>query len=230
MDRKYGCILRCCTDLIMSILMFLLLSLQYTGMYLHEVFGIVLILFMILHQVLNIRWYRALGEGVWHAPRILLMCTAFALLTDMCFLAVSGISMGREVIPRHLLPISHVTAVRIHLTAGYLGFLLMGFHLGLHVNRIGGRFRGRRRKSGRVWKIACRVVVTAVGIFGVYALWNEKFFSYILQKSHFVMFHFDQRAGFYMAELVAIWVLAATLGALAWKLTVQNFRPEGEKK
>ena len=131
-NRKFHIII----DSAMSVLMYLLLSSQYTGMLMHEICGILLIICVLLHQALNFRWYRLLRRGRYNATRVLFTISDFALLTDMAFLILSGLAKGHEIIPRHLIPIAASTAARMHLVSGYLSFLLMGFHLGLHIRHV----------------------------------------------------------------------------------------------
>ena len=212
--RKGGIGLRGIIDLAMSVLMLLLISSRYTGLWLHELFGILLICFMIVHQALNARWYRVLGKGKYTAARRLLSAADFCLLADMILLAVSGIAMGREIIPPHLLPIDIMTAREIHLVCGYLGFLLTGFHLGLHVDRIPA-LRRIRNMSAQLQGVRSfgTVLLVAVCGFGVYGLVHERYFSYVFGQMHFVLFG-QETVAFYIAEMIGIWILVAVISAL----------------
>lgn len=189
-------------DSVMSVLMYLLLSSQYTGMLIHEICGILLIVCTVLHQVLNFRWYRALRKGRYNAVRIIFTIADLALLTDMVFLILSGLARGHEIIPRHLIPIPSSAATQMHLVSGYLAFLLMGFHLGLHIRHVP------------------KIPGILISVFGIWALIHENFFLYISGGAHFVMFHDGQPAWFYMAELIGIWGLMIAAAAVLKTFTI----------
>ena len=96
-----------------------------------------LILF-ILHHTLNGNWYRALGKGKYSSGRVLLTIVDAVLLIDMFLLMFSGISMSRYVFRFLDIPVSKAWARGMHMTASYAGFLLMGFHIGLHYGMVVG--------------------------------------------------------------------------------------------
>jgi hypothetical protein len=214
-------ILRRCVDVTMSVLFFALLSFTYTGTRLHELFGILLGVAFVLHQLLNLRWYRSLVRGRYTAARWLSVILDLGLLADMILLIVSGISMGQEIIPSGLIPIKRSTAVMMHIVCGYLGFVLAGAHLGLHAGLIPWPL-GRKRKtkaqgasgedsgqmSGRKIRLLVQILASALGVVG---LVRENFFLYISGRAHFVMPLYDNPVWIYIAELVCIWILAASI-------------------
>lgn len=191
-------------DTAMSILMYLLLSSQYTGLWFHELFGIFLIICIVIHQALNFRWYRALPEGRYGSVRILYTVADFALITAMVCVIISGLSRGHEIIPKHMIPMDTSVAMGMHLISGYLAFLLMGFHAGLHLKRI---------------PIVPGIIVS---IFGVYAFIHENFLQYISGQAHFVMFRDGQPAVFYIVELFAIWGMMASAAFALKRLLVRR--------
>lgn len=92
----------------------------------------------ILHHILNGNWYKALGKGKYHSGRVLLIVVDAVLLVDMLLLMLSGIGMSYYVFRFLDIPVSKVWARGMHMTASYAGFLLMGFHIGLHYRMILG--------------------------------------------------------------------------------------------
>ena len=123
-------------DICMTILLFVLMAFHYVGLQWHEVTGAAMLILFILHHILNGSWYRALGKGKYPSGRILLTVVDTILLIDMFLLMFSGISMSRYVFRFLDIPVSKAWARGMHMTASYAGFLLMGFHIGLHYGMI----------------------------------------------------------------------------------------------
>ncbi|MGI6117546.1 MAG: DUF4405 domain-containing protein [Bilifractor sp.] len=204
--------LRVITDFAIGVLMFFQMSSQYTGLKNHELFGILMTVAVVFHQVINYRWYRSLLKGKYNAMRIVVLVTDLALLADMAALIVCGFSMAEYYLPRHLIPIDREAAVVTHLMCGYLGFLLMGFHAHLHMGKSRGKRSGRRGEKVR------QVLFAAAAAFGVYALIHEHFFLYITRSAHFVLFDDTIPAVFYELELLGVWMLGAWIAGLVKKI------------
>lgn len=75
------------------------------------------------------------------------------------------------------------------MTASYAGFLLMGFHIGLHYGMIVGMIKRicpiTKKNAVCIWVL--RVLAFLIAGYGVYALFTRKFVDYISQR---VMFAF----------------------------------------
>ena len=214
----------------MGAVMFLLMSSQHTGMDNHEIAGAVMLALFLIHHALNFRWYRALGKGGYTGQRILLTATDFILLADMLVMAVSGIGMSRTVFRFLGLQMERELAISLHLVSGYLGFLLMGFHFGLHAGGILGMlrkaFRVTTKSKIRTWTL--RILAAGVSGYGVYALLKQRFFTYITLRAHFVQFDFGAPALQYELELLAIAAMTAFSGYYLQRL-MQNMNSQKRK-
>lgn len=221
--------LRLGIDLAMSIAIFILMSSQYTGMENHEIVGAITLALFLIHHAINFRWYKTLFRGNYSGQRILLRVTDFVLLADMFVMMVSGIGMSRNVFRFLGFGIERELAVSLHLVSGYLGFLLMGFHFGLHYGGILGMLRKAfhvtKKSKARTWIL--RIIAAAATGYGVYALSKQRFFTYITLRAHFVLFNFDEPTFLYELDLLAIAILAVFAGyylqkLLIYKRTKQN--------
>ncbi len=128
-------------DVLMTALLLCLMAYQITGQALHEWFGAGMLVLLIAHNILNIRWYGNLFKGKYRLLRIIQTTFNFSVLISMLCLGYSGIVMSRYVFAA--LPISGpmATARRMHMAASYWGFVLMSFHLGMHWGMVTGMFR-----------------------------------------------------------------------------------------
>lgn len=175
-------------------LLFVLMAFHFVGLQWHEITGAVMMVLFILHHILNGNWYRALEKGKYRPSRILLTVVDVVLLVDMLLLMFSGIAMSRYVFRFLDIPVSKAWARRMHMTASCVGFLLMGFHIGLHYGMIMGMVkkafsalggnRDRKRKAVCTWIL--RAIAVLIAAYGAYAMVTIMglmiFISYYLQK------------------------------------------------
>lgn len=199
-------------SLAIGVCMSLQLSSQYTGLKAHEYIGFALIVLVVVHQFLNIGWYRALAKGPYSAERILLTVTNFLLIADMTLLLITGIAKAQYILPPDLLPIETETATKWHLFAGYSGFLLMGFHFGLHV---------ADQLADAAVTGKGRLLLTVA--FAVYSLYALHFGRYLTFQAHFAEYEEGLSPVVYAAELLSIWFLMSVV-ALAVKLLLSKLR------
>ena len=91
--------LRKLVDVFMLILLLCLMSYQVTGGEKHEWTGILMTLSVIVHQILNRRWYAALFKGRYNAYRSLTTAVNLLLLASMLVTAFCGMSMSEYAVP-----------------------------------------------------------------------------------------------------------------------------------
>lgn len=189
---------RSIVDCGMAVLMFLLLTFPWTGSEIHEVVGLIMAALFVIHLVRNRRWWKALLKGRWTAYRIIWTGADLALCVDMALLAITGISMAGDILPRHLIPIPRETAQGIHIVAGYLAFLLMSFHAGLHLQSL-----FRKIRKGKGWIL----LLLALCAGGIWSFFHNHFDLYLTGRAHFVFVDGNTPVALYEAELFLIAVL-----------------------
>ena len=206
-------IIKIIIDICMTILLFVMMAFHYVGLQWHEITGAAMLVLFILHHILNGNWYRALGKGKYRSGRILLTVVDAVLLVDMLLLMISGIAMSRYVFRFLDLPVSKAWARGMHMTASYAGFLLMGFHIGLHYGMIMGIVKkafsisrmekqNKRKKSVVTWIM--RSVAVLIAVYGAYALYTRKFMDYISQKVMFAFFDYEEPVIYFILDYAAI--------------------------
>lgn len=193
-------------DICMTILLFVLMAFHYVGAQWHEITGTAMLILFILHHIVNGNWYKNLGRGKYRSGRILLTVVDVILLIDMLLLMFSGITMSRHVFRILDLPVSKAWAREIHMTASYMGFLLMGFHIGLHYGMIMGMvkrvFSITKRNVVRIWIL--RGLAALIAVYGVYALYARKFIDYISRNVMFAFFDYDEPVFLFILDYAAI--------------------------
>ena len=201
-------------DFIMTVLLLLLKAYQITGQELHEWFGAGMLVLFLLHNILNIRWYRNLFRGKYRLLRVIQTIVNFSVLITMLCLGFSGIVLSRHVFAMLSIHGPMATARSMHLAASYWGFVLMSVHLGLHWGMILGMCRklapGRERLPIATWIL--RGMATLTAIYGLSLFIKKNIISYMFLTVQFVFFDFEQSVAAVFAEHIAMmgfWIFAA---------------------
>lgn len=103
------------------------------GLRLHAIFGIALCVLFVLHHVLNGKWYAVLCKGKYRFYRIMLTTSDFLLFAAMLAIMASSFMISGLAFPISFLPIAFYWR-NVHIMSTAWGFVLMAFHLGLHLH------------------------------------------------------------------------------------------------
>ncbi len=202
-------------DIGMLLGMLLLMSFLVTGQTVHEWIGIGETVLVIVHQILNRKWYGALGKGHYSGLRNFSATVTLLLLASFAGTAFSGISMSSEAVP-FLYGMGHLSdPQRLHLSLAHWSFVLMGIHLGLHVPAIvGQKFFTTRIKPG------IAVILAMLPCYGLYRFIENDMVSYLLFQAHFGMPDFEKPAAVMLVENVLMllpWIFVGTEATLLFR-------------
>jgi hypothetical protein len=208
-------------DVCMTVLLLCLMAYQATGETLHEWFGVGMTVLLIVHHILNIRWYAVLFKGKYNAYRILTTIVNTLLLASIALTALCGMSMSGHALPflYGLLPVSF--ARRFHLAMSFWSFVLMGLHLGLHLPAMTAKV-----KPGRRGKIALTCAFTCAAGVGLGLFLRNGIPDYLFFRTPFAFFDYDKTGAVVFLENLAELFFFAFAGANAVRL----IRSPGGKK
>lgn len=192
-------------DIIMSLILIPLMAYQVTGEAAHEWLGISMVLLVIIHQVLNRKWYSAIFGGKYNPYRIINSIITILLLISFALTAISGISMSNHAVPFLYNLINVNTARVMHLAFSYWSFILMGLHIGMHVIAMSA-------KMPKGIKKVLSIVVTIIAGYGFYLFLKSGIINYILFKSHFAFLDYEKTAVLVFAENIAMIIFFAFVG------------------
>ena len=99
----------------------------------HGIFGVALFALFILHHILNGGFYRSALCGKYNSVRILFSATAWLLFALMILMAFSSVMMSGAVFAFSSINMTSWSRP-LHTFSCSWGFLVMGFHLGLHLH------------------------------------------------------------------------------------------------
>ena len=148
MQKKQNAMIRRIVDVCMTVLLLCLMAYQVTGEVLHEWIGIGMTVLVVIHQILNRKWYGAVfipkragktaggrfdRKGKYNPYRIISTIINVTLLLSFALTAFCGMSMSGHAVP-FLYGMTKVSfARRMHLSMSHWAFVLMGLHLGMHI-------------------------------------------------------------------------------------------------
>lgn len=200
-------------DFIMTVLLLFQMAYMLVGNTLHELTGTALLILFILHNILNVKWYRNLFKGKYSGFRILQTVVNLTILLCMLSLMISAVMMSRVVFSFLDIEGGMGFARLLHMAAAYWGFFLMSAHLGMHWAMVMGMVRKIRKKKdvskGKTYLL--RILAAAVSGFGIYAFMKHNLVSYMFLKNQFVFFDMQQPLISFLAEYLAIMGMWACL-------------------
>ncbi len=195
-------------DLCMCLVLLCLMACQVCGEVLHEWGGVLMTLLLIVHHVLNRKWYAALFRGRYNAYRVITVLVNTLLPGAIALTALCGMSMSAHAVPflYGILPI--VFARQYHLAMSYWSFVLMGFHLGLHVPAMTAGFQW----NGKVKAGLSALCAVAAGV-GFWLFEKNGLPDYMFFRTPFAFLVYEKAAVLVFAENLAMLIAFALLGA-----------------
>lgn len=197
-------------DAFMLALFPFLMAIQVTGQAAHEYIGTAMLILFILHNILNIGWYKAILRGKYTLIRMLYTAVNILLLISMLCTGISGILMSGYAFS--FLPSVGVSTARVvHLSASYWGLTFMGLHLGFHWSIVTSRLRPFL-KDRRFVVSMVRAATALISVYGAYCFYKNDIASYMLLTNKFVFLDYSQNAVFAIAEIILIITMLAAVG------------------
>lgn len=212
-------------DFFMTVILLLLMAYMLTGQELHEWLGALMFVLVVIHNILNLRWYKNILKGRYTIIRIIQTVIIILVFVAMVVLMVSGIMMSRHVFGFLSISKGMSFARDLHMLASYWGFILMSCHLGLHWGMIMGVMRKVASIStpSRTRTIVLRVIAALIAAYGIYSFIKHDIATYMFLRSRFVFFDFEQSVFSFFAEYLAMMGLFVFIAYYATKL-IQRYK------
>ena len=209
-------------DLLLGVGLLLLMSYQVVGEAGHEWTGIGMTALMIVHQILNRKWFTALFKGKYTPLRAVQTFINAALVICFLLTALCGVNMSVHAVPFLGDFMRSSLGRRLHLTLSHWCFMLMGLHLGLHIP---GLLKGVKTQSLR--RAGFGLSILAAGA-GLWLFLRNNYPDYLFYRVPFAFIDYDKAALLVLLEALLIaffWVFAgAQLPRLLNRRTDKNSR------
>ena len=212
-------------DAAMTALLLFLMAYQVTGEMAHEWIGMGMTVLVIIHQILNRKWYGALFKGKYNPYRTVTTILNILLLLGIALTAFCGMSMSGYAVPflYGMAPVSFVR--RMHLSMSHWCFVLMGLHLGMHIPAMtaGVKLTDRTKMI-----LAC--IFTCIGGAGLRLFLRNDMPDYLFFRVPFAFLDYEKAGWLVLLEnllMLSFWVLMGALAARICGKTPRKTGPEG---
>ena len=227
MQKKNPMMFRRIVDIGMTILLLCLMAYQITGAVLHEWIGVSMTVLVVVHQILNKRWYGALLKGKYNAYRLSQTVINVLLMGLFVLTAFCGMAMSAHAVPflYGIIPIANARI--LHLAMSHWSFVLMGLHLGLHVPMILSKW-----KLSDPTKTILSFVFCSIAGYGFYLFLKAGMMDYLLFRTVFAFLDYEKSAFMVFLEHICMLVFWAFMGTQIANVCRNSTRKDitGKKK
>ncbi|MFP3041757.1 DUF4405 domain-containing protein [Treponema primitia] len=211
-------ILKLSIDFVMTVLLLVQMAFQVTGQEAHEWTGAGMFVLFLIHNILNINWYKNLLKGTYTAIRTFQTIINLLVLVTVIALAISGIIMSEYAFGFLSIKGGMAFARLLHLSAAYWAFVLMSMHLGLHWGMVITMFQKPMKRTPILTLPALvpMCIAIAIAVYGAWNFYKMNILSYMFLRSQFVFFDFEKNAFAVFAEntaMMGLWICAAYYAA-----------------
>ncbi len=198
-------------DTCMTALLLCLMAYQVTGEQAHEWIGMGMVVLVIVHQILNRKWYAAFFKGKYKGYRIVTAVVNVLLILSFALTAFCGMSMSGYAVP-FLYGMTKVSfARRMHLSMSHWAFVLMGLHLGLHVPSM----TAKCKMTGKIRTMISGAFCLIAGI-GLFLFLKNGMSDYLFFRVPFAFLDYEKAGTLVILEnilMLLFWAFAGTQGA-----------------
>lgn len=215
MNKKFRIIL----DIIMTCLFIVLMGYYATDNAVHEILGVITFVLFILHNIINIKWYKSIFKGKHNFQRTFHILINLLLFLAMLGMMISGIMISTDVFAFLDIPTTMFGRM-LHMASTSWGFVLMAIHVGLHITALMNKLNTKMKNSTFEY-VYYFILVILVGV-GIYSFVNLRLWEDMFLVNHFKFFDYEQSPiMFYlkcMTILIAIALIIYSIFALVRKL------------
>lgn len=195
-------------DVCMTVTLLFLMAYQVTGEFLHEWIGMGMTLLVIIHQILNRKWYSAVFKGKYNPYRILTTLINLLLIVSFVLTAISGMAMSGHAVPFLYGIINVYYSKLLHISMSQWSFVFMGLHLGLHIPVMAAKLKFTNSQKKAISAVCC--LIAGIGLF---LFIRNGMFDYMLWRSVFATFDYSKSGALVLLENVVMllfWVFTGT--------------------
>lgn len=196
-------------DVGMTLLFLLQMAYHLIGDSLHEWLGTVLLVLLILHNILDWKWYAGLRKGKYTLMRI--MHTAINLLL---LLVCTGIMVSAMMLSSTATVLFHLNTAmlgrKLHMLFTSWGFVLMSAHVGLHLHMVAKAVKKQIGDLQCWYQIIARLTVLLLLVHGLYSFLVRAIPQRMFLLLEYVSFNYEESFISFMVDHITILYLFAS--------------------
>lgn len=124
-----------------DILMFILMLLEFSRMYMepiyHEIIGIILLILFIIHLILNMQYIKNIQKGKYNLKRTIMLIVNILFMITFSLSLLFGILSSQNLLT--FMNINNMNIIKLHKMFSYISLVIMGIHLGINFNAMFGK-------------------------------------------------------------------------------------------
>lgn len=211
MRKKY--IYQVIQDAGMLLILSTLMGYHLWSEYIHEIFGILVLVLILLHTALNLHWFQNLLQGAYSVFRILQITLNFLLIVVFIAALLSGIMLSQHVLPNLSLHNASDFVRKIHMSSVHWGQILIAIHLGMHWKMLANFFC-------KIWYISPTSLLVKrimpslfliVSCYGLYAFIQRNLIDYLLVQVEFSFLNFEEPIALFYTDILSVIICIAYL-------------------
>ena len=185
MNKKFRIIL----DIIMTCLFIILMGYYVTENEVHEILGTITFVLFIIHNILNIKWYKGIFKGKHSFQRTFHIILNLLLFIAIVGMMVSGIMISADVFAFLDIPTT-MFGRKLHLLSTSWGFVLMAIHVGLHITSLMNKLNTKMKNS--IFEYVYYFILFLLVGLGIYSFINLKVWEDMFLVNDFKFFDYEQ--------------------------------------
>ncbi len=193
-------------NILMTIFFIILMGYHITENKIHEYLGAITLLLMIIHNILNINWYKSLLKGKYNFQRTMYVVIDLALLVATIGIAVSSIMISANVFS-FLNITTTMFGRRMHMLCTSWGFILISAHIGLHLNSMIIKMKEKLKNS--TFEYVVYFLLSLIVMYGGYSFISNKIWEDMFILNDFMFFEYDKSPVIFYLEYIAMLIFVA---------------------
>ena len=188
-----------------------------SGLYEHGVIGMALFGLFVLHNLLNIGWYKSLTKGRYPFQRKLFIVTDFALIADMVLMALSSFMLSGMIFPISVVQPTQF-ARTLHVGSTAWGFFIMSMHVGLHMSGIFSAIERQKRPITQTLVYLLYGVILCAGAYSCVdsGMWEKMMLHVKWHEPQELIIFYSEYLSVFLAASLAVHLLFKAKGYTAW--------------
>ena len=131
--------------IVVDILMFILMLLEYSRVYLpseiHEIIGICLIILVLMHLILNRKYFKAIPKGKYSFKRSFMLIVNVLFIITFSATCITGLLSSQDILT--VMNIGNLTTIYLHKIFAYASIIVLGMHLGVNLTKLFNKFENK---------------------------------------------------------------------------------------
>lgn len=202
-------------DIIMTVLFIILMGYYITGNAVHEILGTITFVLFIIHNILNIKWYKSIFKGKHSFQR-----TFHIVINLLLFIAMIGMMISEIMISSDVFDFLNIKTTmfgrKLHMISTSWGYVLMSIHIGLHITGVMNKLN-TKMKNNTFQYVYYFVLLLLIG-FGIYSFISFRLLEEMFLLVDFKFFDYEQSTILFYLKYIAILIAISLVIYIILKL------------